>query len=728
MTSTESACSVSLLGGAWSLDNCYDPKAADVVIPYPIVFIVLCSFSWIGSGLLIVGFLKYKKLRTSGGDMVFGISVAEFILNTHWIISSIFSKDFPGTPDLSTDCTFCFANSIFSVFAGFLEFLYNVFLCRYLMKFLQTSHKEVTTKKYHIITILAAIIGLILLGSFDNLGKTLFGTCSIKWKNTKSPLAYVGVLLVFGYMFYAFFTFYFIRRYAPKTENSSKDVAAFLLYYNNYILCSVGIWTVYAICNLIATIEGQVVDTSPSDFAARVKPVATIGSYAKILSPLCLLVIRYRDSYTRNTMRRLVCPWRKARVSIVEGIDLQGSSSSPNGAPLLARSASAQEEEDHRWAKVKKHRKVQFTYTILSGILYTAKKVDEDAGNIDMTASKKFENAVHYLEERWFDISDETVKEELPNLDFGGYGMFKAKFTFHAPQLFHGLLQQDALFLNLEDSLDFTVNREEIMKASQAKGGKSGEFFFFSNDKKVIVKTITSKEMRRMINILPNYVQYLASNRKSLIAKCYGVFSLKIDNENDEYHFIVMRNVSGFPRDYVEREFDIKGSTFDREVLRNARGLTLADLKGRGTLKDTDFFKYEKKLEIAPETGQELVEQLKKDGNFFRDLGLIDYSLMVFVVDKKRYEAEGNKEIKPYHELSSIPSVSYPGLYYNLGIIDYLQPYDFQKKGERFLKRTIKCNCSLDTSSQPPDRYSQRFGALAKRLVYGDDSPPEYSI
>lgn len=700
--------------------ECFDRMAEFIHIPNPVIFSALAICSFLGSGLLILGFLLYKKLRTSGGDIVFGISVAEFILAGHWMISSFYSPDFPGGKDLSTDCTFCYVNAVFSVFAGVLEFLYNIFLCRYLLNFLRSSHKEVRTRHYHISAIVCAVAGVIIFALMGNLGKTLFGTCSIKYKSG-SPTAYFGVLIVFAYMAICFFTFWKIRSYAPKSESSSKDVAAFLLYYNNYILSSAGIWAVYATTNLIATIDGQNSSLDPVDLATKLKPIATVGSFAKILTPLVLLFIRYRDSYIRSTMRKVVCPWRnRSRIDP----EAQGGIDLPNpAAPMLKHSKSIEEEEDHRWAKVKKHRKVQFTYTILSGILFTYKKVDEATDEDEISHSKKFEEAESYINSHWFDVSNEILQRELPNLDFAGYGVFKSKFTFHAPELFQGLLMQDSQFLNLEKSLDFETNREEIMKASQAKGGKSGEFFFFSSDKKLIVKTITSKEKNRMIKILPNYVQYLEKNRNSLIAKCYGVFSLKIDNENDEYHFIVMRNVSGYPKAYVEREYDIKGSTFDREVLRGVTGLTVANLKGRGTLKDTDFFKYEKRIEIAPELATQLVAQMEKDGRFFCELGLIDYSLMVFVIDRKKYEDEnpGQKPL-PYHELSSLESLSYPGLYYNIGIIDYLQPYDFGKKGERCLKRTINANCSLDTSAQPPGRYSQRFTDLGKRLVYGEDT------
>jgi len=59
-------------------------------------------------------------------------------------------------------------------------------------------------------------------------------------------------------------------------------------------------------------------------------------------------------------------------------------------------------------------------------------------------------------------------------------------------------------------SLDPVNNREQIFKSNQQtgnaqnsnKGGKSGSFFFFSQDRNYIVKTITSSEKKIMLDKL----------------------------------------------------------------------------------------------------------------------------------------------------------------------------------------------------------------------------------
>ena len=57
-------------------------------------------------------------------------------------------------------------------------------------------------------------------------------------------------------------------------------------------------------------------------------------------------------------------------------------------------------------------------------------------------------------------------------------------------------------------SLLIEKNRNKIFKAGKASG-KSGSFFFFSNDGKFIIKTMIEEEVNKLIEMLPSYVNYL---------------------------------------------------------------------------------------------------------------------------------------------------------------------------------------------------------------------------
>ena len=58
--------------------------------------------------------------------------------------------------------------------------------------------------------------------------------------------------------------------------------------------------------------------------------------------------------------------------------------------------------------------------------------------------------------------------------------------------------------------------------------GKSGSFFFFSHDKKLIIKTMRGNEKSILSNMLNKLILHYESNEnKSLLARIYGMFKIK---------------------------------------------------------------------------------------------------------------------------------------------------------------------------------------------------------
>ena len=122
--------------------------------------------------------------------------------------------------------------------------------------------------------------------------------------------------------------------------------------------------------------------------------------------------------------------------------------------------------------------------------------------------------------------------------------------------------------VNIDDaklvrSLDPAINIKQIQKAGLGAGA-SGSFFFFTKDKKFILKTISKKEIDHMIRQLPNYYEHLDLNNDSFIARNYGIFEVSIDKFST-LHVMIMANtlpqVSGSCLHYT---FDLKGSTVNR--------------------------------------------------------------------------------------------------------------------------------------------------------------------
>lgn len=80
----------------------------------------------------------------------------------------------------------------------------------------------------------------------------------------------------------------------------------------------------------------------------------------------------------------------------------------------------------------------------------------------------------------------------------------------------------------LLESLDPEKNQTNLFKAGEASGA-SGSFFFFSNDKRFIVKTMTNSEKEFFLTkVVRSYFSHLKENPTSLLARIYGVYTVKI--------------------------------------------------------------------------------------------------------------------------------------------------------------------------------------------------------
>jgi 1-phosphatidylinositol-4-phosphate 5-kinase len=115
-------------------------------------------------------------------------------------------------------------------------------------------------------------------------------------------------------------------------------------------------------------------------------------------------------------------------------------------------------------------------------------------------------------------------------------------------------------------SLSLKRNRDRIFKAGQGSGA-SGSFFFFSYDKKFIIKTLKGSEKKILLGMLDDLIHHFVVNRNSLIARIYGIFTIK-SNVFAPLDLIVMQNTARHQfKKSLTLEFDLKGSTNNRKVM-----------------------------------------------------------------------------------------------------------------------------------------------------------------
>ena len=92
--------------------------------------------------------------------------------------------------------------------------------------------------------------------------------------------------------------------------------------------------------------------------------------------------------------------------------------------------------------------------------------------------------------------------------------------------------------------------------------GRSGAFLYFSSDRKYIVKTTTKTEFEKLLQILPEYVNYyieeLQLGHKPLITRFLGAH--KIVMYDIPLYFVIMQNICPS----VQEKYDLKGSWVNR--------------------------------------------------------------------------------------------------------------------------------------------------------------------
>lgn len=163
--------------------------------------------------------------------------------------------------------------------------------------------------------------------------------------------------------------------------------------------------------------------------------------------------------------------------------------------------------------------------------------------------------------------------------------------------------------------------------------GKSGSFFYFSRDYRFIIKTIHHAEHKFLRKILKQYYQHVTDNPNTLLSQFYGLHRVKTP-WGRKIHFVVMNNLFPPHRD-IHTTFDLKGSTIGRDYKEED-----LEKNPRATLKDLNWVRRQRHLELGMQKKRLFMEQLQKDVKLMQKLQIMDYSLLIGVHDLRK----GNDE------------------------------------------------------------------------------------
>ena len=97
--------------------------------------------------------------------------------------------------------------------------------------------------------------------------------------------------------------------------------------------------------------------------------------------------------------------------------------------------------------------------------------------------------------------------------------------------------------------------------------GKSGSFFFYSSDHKFILKTMKNSERKVILDLVDDLINYYeVINNQSLIAKIYGVFTIKTNIFSTINVLIMQCTLKRHSLKYPCLTFDLKGSRIGRKT------------------------------------------------------------------------------------------------------------------------------------------------------------------
>ncbi|ETV89679.1 hypothetical protein H257_00870 [Aphanomyces astaci] len=241
--------------------------------------------------------------------------------------------------------------------------------------------------------------------------------------------------------------------------------------------------------------------------------------------------------------------------------------------------------------------------------------------------------------------------------------------------------------------------------------GKSGNLFYFTVNKRFMVKSVPEDEFEVLRSILPYYHGYLQSHPKSYLCRYFGCHSISLPVGTRRMYFVVMQNL--FNEGPVDQRFDLKGNTDRRQaiqshhveqyIVRSQNREPISKL-----MMDIDFLKLRQAVHIDDADEAEMQSQLIEDITFLASRSIMDYSILL-----------GVKFLPPQDPTATSATMSKgrDRLYY-VGMIDMLQQYTWRWTLQRWFLGVVCCKDMTNVSAVPPNEYGNRLMHFVRRRFF----------
>ena len=697
-------------------------------------YITLCPFSLICSVSLLLIHLVSKELRKQPGDLIMMIAVGDGLLACHYLSTSL-GTNFAFGFDQKNDSNFCLVNSFIALTGASFNIFYHFSLLASLaITVVSTNTTKISSIWFHMAALFttAWVVSSAYLGG--NLGRNPYGTCSFKHIGPVS-ITSTFVLLLSVTVFSVWLIVYTNKKLPQHTDKLATLKRNFINFYSQYLKLMIMIWSLLLLSvtlenfgqtdgpniNQGSGLEGikSLRKKSKVDYRQLLFLFGKLGQIVKTLSPILMFMVRSQDpAVTQNVSKvffRGLGDRETSQNSDMISADIRGSTVSHRTVNTLQTSADTEGGEidielktsskDLYWVNLLSETIKQSLHrTLLATVAGLYEDVLEQfkTGKIAVESDSK-EISIHNVDGKaMMDFLECSELESILN----------CTVSIFAPRLFLDIINSHFNEFNFRRSLDPKKNARKILRIAQSslgQGGKSNEFFFLTHDRKLILKTISDTESAKFLDFLFDYSRHFLDYPESLIGRIFGLFEVQFEGTQKSVKFFIMEALDPIYKAARLRKFDLKGSDYDRETLdHRTRRFTEYD-PIKKVLKDRNFEKIDWDFKMPDKSKKTFLSQIKSDTLFFRKHKIIDYSLIVTIVDKLKFPKEHYiqkiKEKRNYRVMESRDG----DLLYFFGIIDYFQVYDWMKRAEVLIKRAITCNIKLDTSAQPPEVYATRF-------------------
>jgi hypothetical protein len=339
----------------------------------------------------------------------------------------------------------------------------------------------------------------------------------------------------------------------------------------------------------------------------------------------------------------------------------------------------------------------------------------------------------------------------------------KLGFTDYAPKIFENIREACGIDNSqYEQSFAGTL----LERASE---GKSGMLFYFTSDRKYLVKTMTKKEHSFLLEILPLYHQYILRQPNTLLCRFLGCHSMQLPVGWNKMFFLVMENV--FADGPPNERYDLKGifhqsGTASTVPIRRRRGTDIAAydaqeleldvyedvdeydesasptaslmadrhiygeemrtesqpllrrITSRSSLRhDSDFVGRRAFLRVNATTRANLLAQITNDCAFLQELGIMDYS---FLLGVQNHGTCVDRSTLEHLAHNAVVSDDHMKVYY-LGFVDILQHYNFEWKLQHWFLSTFLDKRTI--TALPPAEYGLRFLGFIHAYMLCDPQP-----